>query len=132
MTALPCDMAQEGNARAAATLAAWRSSPPCAVRSQYGARRVIPLIHRRFRVSNSIQIQNSRRPKVTVWYRFLETAHDLGEDAERPRLSLSNSSTDQGGGKRRATSRSDHLVGADDERLRKGEAKRLRRSLIQH
>jgi hypothetical protein len=39
-------------------------------RSQFGARRVIPLIHRRFRVSNSIQIQNSRRPKVTVWCRF--------------------------------------------------------------
>ena len=31
------------------------------LRSQFGARRVIPLIHRRFRVSNSIQIQNSRR-----------------------------------------------------------------------
>ena len=26
----------------------------------------IPLIHRRFTVSNSIQIQNSRRPKVTT------------------------------------------------------------------
>jgi hypothetical protein len=35
-------------------------------RSQFGARRVIPLIHRRFRVSNSIQIQNSRRPKVST------------------------------------------------------------------
>ena len=35
-------------------------------RSQFDARRVIPLIHRRFRVSNSIQIQNSRRPKVTT------------------------------------------------------------------
>jgi len=36
-------------------------------RSQFGARRVIPLIHRRFRVSNSIQIQNSRWPKVSTW-----------------------------------------------------------------
>jgi len=36
-----------------------------------------------------------------MWCRFLETAHELGGDAERPRLSLSNSSTDQGGGKRR-------------------------------
>ena len=35
-------------------------------RSQFGARRVIPLVHRRFRVSNSIQIQNSRRPKLTM------------------------------------------------------------------
>ena len=33
-----------------------------------------------------------------MWCRFLETAHELGGDAERPRLSLSNSSTDQGGG----------------------------------
>jgi hypothetical protein len=37
---------------------------------------------------------------IDTWCRFLETAHDLGEDAERPRLSLSNSSTDHGGGKR--------------------------------
>jgi len=35
-------------------------SSTSAARSQSGARRVIPLIHRRFRVSNSIQIQNSR------------------------------------------------------------------------
>jgi hypothetical protein len=41
-----------------------RYSPLSAPRSQFGARRVIPLIHRRFRVSNSIQIQNSRRPKI--------------------------------------------------------------------
>jgi hypothetical protein len=32
---------------------------------------------------------------------FVPTAHELGGDAERPRLSLSNSSTVQGGGKRR-------------------------------
>jgi hypothetical protein len=39
---------------------------------------------------------------IDMWCRFLETAHELGGDAERPRLSLSNSSTAQGGGKRRA------------------------------
>jgi hypothetical protein len=38
---------------------------------------------------------------IDMWCRFLETAHELGGDAERPRLSLSNSSTAQGGGKRR-------------------------------
>jgi hypothetical protein len=38
---------------------------------------------------------------IDGWCRFLETAHELGGDAERPRLSLSNSSTDHGGGKRR-------------------------------
>jgi hypothetical protein len=37
---------------------------------------------------------------IDMWCRFLETAHELGGDAERPRLSLFNSSTDQGGGKR--------------------------------
>jgi hypothetical protein len=37
---------------------------------------------------------------IDMWCRFLETDHDLGEDAERPRLSLSNSST-PGGGKGR-------------------------------
>jgi hypothetical protein len=44
---------------------AWRCSPQSAALSQFD-RRVIPLIRRRFRVSNSIQIQNSRRPKVTT------------------------------------------------------------------
>ena len=38
---------------------------------------------------------------IDMWCRFLETAHELGGDAECPRLSLSNSSIDQGGGKRR-------------------------------
>jgi hypothetical protein len=38
---------------------------------------------------------------IDMWCRFLETAHELGGDAERPRLSLSNSSN-QGGGKRRS------------------------------
>ena len=55
--------------------------------------------------STFIKTEQTRLPEycsVDVWCRFLETAHDLGEDAERPRLSLSNSSTYQGGGKRRA------------------------------
>jgi hypothetical protein len=52
--------------RSATTPAAWRYSPRFAALSQFDARRVIPLIHRRFRMSNSIQIQNRRRPKVTT------------------------------------------------------------------
>jgi hypothetical protein len=43
---------------------------------------VIPLIHRRFRVSNSIQIQNSRRPKVTM-SRALPPRHALKQDEPR-------------------------------------------------
>jgi hypothetical protein len=53
------------------------------------------------RVVKTEQIGLPEYRSIDMWCRFLETAHELGGDAERPRLSLSNSSTDQGGGKRR-------------------------------
>ena len=53
-------------------------------------------------VSNFEQTGLPEYRSIDMWCRFLETAHELGGDAERPRLSLSNSSTDHSGGKRRS------------------------------
>ena len=39
---------------------------------------------------------------INMWRRFLDTAHELGGEQNVLALSLSNSSTDQGGGKRGA------------------------------
>jgi hypothetical protein len=49
-----------GSATLQVNPAAWRYSPRSFARSQFGARRVFHLSTAEFRVSNSIQIQNSR------------------------------------------------------------------------